>query len=230
MSLVKPGGVMRAGNPRRRFFARVWHGVLAVWQPPHFLHFSGMSAILHSSSAAVKSITGRNFLTDYCRFPIVAKMPPEAPQTVQLPRPPEELACIRKGQSRGGSANTMASYSEAGKKGIAERRKPKPGRIPINETWKSSPNGRKHLGLPPLPPKPKKPPAPPKPTNVEIRCPANCGFTMIAADRIQNSLARRHIVRMACPNCKSEMRIKRQTRAFSNYMHAVVELVPKEEL
>lgn len=70
------------------------------------------------------------------------------------------------------------------------------------------------------------PVAPPGPMNPEIKCPADCGFAMIAANRVRDVLNQGRAFDLACPRCNAVMRVRRtKVRALAGYFTASVELL-----
>jgi predicted RNA-binding Zn-ribbon protein involved in translation (DUF1610 family) len=67
---------------------------------------------------------------------------------------------------------------------------------------------------------------PPGPTNPEIKCPAECGFTMIAANRVRDILNSGRAFDFTCPRCSAMMRVRRgKVRGLAGYFTARVELL-----
>lgn len=72
------------------------------------------------------------------------------------------------------------------------------------------------------------PVAPPGPLNPEIKCPAGCGFSMIAANRVRDILNSGRAFDLPCPRCSAMMRVRRnKVRGLTGYFTASVELLDK---
>ena len=142
------------------------------------------------------------------------------PQVVRIPVDASTAAEIRRICSLGGRSHSKQHQSEIGRRGGLKRCEPKAGRTPMTELWKHRWRREEMAAMR------GDPVAPPGPTNPEIKCPADCGFTMIAANRVRDILNSGRAFDLTCPRCGAMMRVRRsKVRGLAGYFTASVEFL-----